>query len=135
MSQRPRKPLGSYFRNSSNAPAQPTPTPLRKPAGSYLRPAGSETPPLDVPVRPTFPYGSIILGLDTEDAVEFRMTWIGIVALAAQSDPDLHRKLMGFPTDLPDLRRLRPPGGNRRHEGVNASWHARRKRGELPETY
>lgn len=76
-----------------------------------------------------------ILGLDTADAVEFRMTWIGIVALAANSDPDLHRKLMGFPTDLPDLLRLRPPGGNARPEGVNASWHARRKRGELPETY
>src|SRR5207302_793498 len=71
-----------------------------------------------------------ILGLDTEDAAEFRMTWIGIVALAANDDPDLHRKLMGFPTDLPDLRRLRPPGGNRRHEGVNASLYARRKRGE-----
>lgn len=76
-----------------------------------------------------------ILGLDMEDAAEFRMSWIGIVALAANSDPDLHRKLMGFPTDLPDLRRLRPPGGNRRHEGVNASWLARHKRGELPETY
>jgi hypothetical protein len=76
-----------------------------------------------------------ILGLDAEEAVEFRMTWIGIVALAAISDPDLHRKLMGFPTDLPDLRRLRPPGGNTRPEGVNRSWHARRKRGELPEIY
>ncbi len=76
-----------------------------------------------------------ILGLDTDDAVEFRMTWIGIVALAADSNPNLRRKLMGFPDDLPDLRRLRPPGGNIRPEGVNASWHARRKWGDLPETY
>ena len=76
-----------------------------------------------------------ILALDTEEAIEFRMTWIGIVALAANRHPDLHRKLMGFPTELPDLRRLRPRGGNTRPEGVNASWHARRKRGELPETY
>jgi hypothetical protein len=63
MSQRPRKPLGSYFRNtSSNAPAQPAPTPNRKPAGSYLRPAGSEAPPLPV----LAPYGSVILGLDAD---------------------------------------------------------------------
>jgi Type IV secretory system Conjugative DNA transfer len=66
MSQRPRKPLGSYFRKTSNAPAQPTPTPLRKPAGSYLRPAGSEAPPLSASVRPSLPYGSVILGLDTD---------------------------------------------------------------------
>jgi hypothetical protein len=76
-----------------------------------------------------------ILGLDTDDAVEFRMTWIGIALLTASGDLDLHRKLMGMPTDLPDLRRLRPPGGNTRSEGVDASWLARRKRGDLPETY
>ena len=50
-------------------------------------------------------------------------------------NPDLHRKLMGYPDDLPDLRGLRPPGGNMRPEGVSASCHARRERGELPETY
>lgn len=76
-----------------------------------------------------------ILGLDTDDAVEFRMTWIGIIALTAGSNPGLHRKLMDFPMELPDLRRLRPPGGNTRPEGVNASWHARRQQGELPATY
>jgi hypothetical protein len=76
-----------------------------------------------------------ILGLDAEDAVEFRMTWVGIVALAASSDPDLHRMLMGFPIDLPDLQRQRPPGGNSRPDGVNTSWHSRRERGELPATY
>jgi hypothetical protein len=76
-----------------------------------------------------------ILGLDTDDAVEFRMTWIGIVALAANNNPDLYRKLMGFPSVLPDLRRLRPPGGNTRSNGVNDSWHARQNRGTLPDTY
>jgi hypothetical protein len=76
-----------------------------------------------------------ILGLDAEDAVEFRLTWIGIVALAANSDPDLQRKLMGFPTDLPDLERLRPPGGNKRPAGASESWHSRLKRGDLPEIY
>jgi hypothetical protein len=76
-----------------------------------------------------------ILGLDADDAVEFRMTWIGIVALAAAGDPELHRKLVGYPDDLPDLRRLRPPNGNGRPEGVNASCHARHQRGELPHYY
>jgi hypothetical protein len=76
-----------------------------------------------------------ILGLNMDDAVEFRMTWIGIVVLAANGDPDLHRKLLGFPADLPDLRPLKPPGGNTRPEGVRASWHARRERGELLGSY
>ena len=76
-----------------------------------------------------------ILGLDNDEAVEFRMTWIGIVALAANSNPELYRKLMCFPEDLPDLERLKPPGGNTRPDGVNMCWYARRNRGELPETY
>jgi hypothetical protein len=75
------------------------------------------------------------LGLDSEEAVEFRMTWIGILALAASADPALYRKLMGFPSDLPDLTPLRPPGGNKRPQGVTASFHALRQRGELPESY
>jgi hypothetical protein len=63
------------------------------------------------------------------------MTWIGIVALAAKGNPDLYRKLMGFPNDLPDLQKLKPPGGNLRPGGVAASFHARQERDELPETY
>jgi hypothetical protein len=61
-----------------------------------------------------------LLGLNGTVAVEFRLLWIGIVALAAKGDPELHRKLMGYPspTDLPDLTRLRPPNGNSRPEGV-----------------
>jgi UDP-glucose 4-epimerase len=37
------------------------------------------------------------------------------------------------PEDLPDLRRLKPPAGNSRPEGIGQSWHARRARGELRE--
>jgi hypothetical protein len=36
------------------------------------------------------------------------------------------------PIDLPNLARLRPPGGNSRPAGVDASHFARRARGELP---
>ncbi len=63
------------------------------------------------------------------------MLWIGIVALAARNDPDLHRRLMGYPDDLPDLRRLQRPGGNSRPEGVAQSALVRRERGELPVIY
>jgi hypothetical protein len=76
-----------------------------------------------------------LLGLDSAPSREFRMLWIGIIALAAQYDTDLYHKLMGFPDDLPDLRRLRPPHGNTRMEGIAQSWLAMKQQGLLPETY
>jgi hypothetical protein len=76
-----------------------------------------------------------LLALNSEDAIEFRMTWIGIIAMTASADPALYRKLMGFPNDLPDLNPLRPPGGNSRPDGLALSHHAQKQRGELPESY
>jgi hypothetical protein len=55
--------------------------------------------------------------------------------LAASHDPVLHRRLTGFPNDLPDLKSLRPPGGNTRPEGIEQSHFRRRERGELPAMY
>jgi len=75
------------------------------------------------------------LGLNSDQSVEFRLLWIGIVALAAKRNPELYRRLMGFPKDLPDLHKLKPPGGNSRPEGVAASFCSRKQRGELPDTY
>jgi hypothetical protein len=46
----------------------------------------------------------------------------------------LYIRWMCYPDDLPNLNRFRPPG-NRRPEGVNDSFYARRIRGELPEVY
>jgi hypothetical protein len=63
------------------------------------------------------------------------LLWIGIIALAARHDPDLHRHLLQFPDDLPDLRRLRPPSGNSRPDGVAKSFAVLRERGELPPSY
>jgi len=57
------------------------------------------------------------------------------VTLARRYDPDLFQRLMGFPDDLPDLGRLRPPEGNTRPEGVEESYFAQREKGVLPETY
>jgi hypothetical protein len=76
-----------------------------------------------------------LLGLDSDQSTEFRMLWLGIVALAGRHDPALYRRLLGYPADLPDLARLRPPGGNSKPEGVEQSHFARRQNGTLPETY
>ena len=51
-----------------------------------------------------------ILGLNSRQSIQFRALWIGLVSLASQHDQELYRRLMGYPDDLPDLRRLQPPG-------------------------
>jgi hypothetical protein len=76
-----------------------------------------------------------VLGLDTREATEFRLLWLGILALAEKYDRELYRRLLGFPTDLPDLEQLRSPGGNTRANGLAESYAAQRKKGTLPETY
>jgi HNH endonuclease len=76
-----------------------------------------------------------VLGLDSAEYVEFRRLWIDIIALIRVHDGTLHQRLMGFPENLPQLQRLRPPRGNTRPEGIGQSWLARKERGELPELY
>lgn len=76
-----------------------------------------------------------VLRLDGPALTEFRAMWIEVTRLAARHDRDLHHRLLAFPTDLPDLRRLRPPGGNTRPDGVEQSHFRRRERGELPAVY
>jgi hypothetical protein len=75
------------------------------------------------------------LGLEGPDYTEFRLLWIDIVAMAEKFDSVLHRKLLAYPADLPDLAALRPPDGNSRPEGVEQSCFARRLVGTLPEVY
>ena len=66
---------------------------------------------------------------------EFRKLWMGIVRITKEHDSDVYRQLMGFPDDLPDLKRLKPPEGNTRSDGVEQSCYEQRKRGKLPDTY
>ena len=66
---------------------------------------------------------------------EFRLLWLEIVGLAAREDLELHRKLMGFPNDLPNVARLHPPGGNSRPEGIEQSYFVQKQKAVLPETY
>ena len=47
----------------------------------------------------------------------------------------LVRQFFGFPSNLPCLALLRPPGGNRRPSGIAGSAFERQQRGELPATY
>jgi hypothetical protein len=75
------------------------------------------------------------LGLNAPRMKQWRLIWLRNVELAQQYDREQYIRLMGFPEDLPDLSRLRPPAGNSRPEGVDQTYFARRRRGELPATY
>jgi len=76
-----------------------------------------------------------VLRLDNAENTEFRRLILEVISLAREKDVALHSRLMGFPDDLPDLGRRRPPGGNSRPGGVRESCHSRRARKELPKTY
>jgi hypothetical protein len=75
-----------------------------------------------------------VLQLNDERLTRFRAGMLEMVQLAA-AHSDLLGMIIGFPDDLPDLSRLRPPGGNTRPSGVQASCHAMRRRGQLPAGY
>lgn len=76
-----------------------------------------------------------LLGLNSPKYREYRLLWIEIMAMAESHDPDLYRRVMGFPEDLPDLSTLHPPGGNARPDGVKTSHFEQKKAGTLPATY
>lgn len=74
------------------------------------------------------------LDLNSPRMCKWRVMWIRIVQLAREQDPNLHRLLVGYPENLPDLTRLRPPV-NTKPKSVLLSCHALRKRSELPDEY
>ena len=74
------------------------------------------------------------LDLNSPSLRKWRVMWMRIADLAKERDADLYQQLVGFPEDLPNLDRLRPPS-NSRLSGIEASWYAKRQRGQLPETY
>ncbi|MCA9078519.1 MAG: HNH endonuclease [Planctomycetaceae bacterium] len=74
------------------------------------------------------------IDLNSPALQRWRVMWMRIVDLAKERDSALHQQLTGFPEDLPDLGRLRPPS-NSRPEGIEISWHAKQQRGQLPESY
>jgi hypothetical protein len=76
-----------------------------------------------------------LLALDSDACNRWRRIWLRNIELAAEYSLEQYVQLMGFPNDLPDLSRLRPPGGNSRLRGIEQSYFAQRQRGELPDTY
>lgn len=79
-----------------------------------------------------------LLGLDDPLATNFRRRILELYSERHSELPQVRERLrewFGFPTDLPDLSTLRPPGGNDRPAGVAESFFAQRQRGELPNYY
>lgn len=76
-----------------------------------------------------------LMQLDIKSYRRRRKMIIDIVALAKEFQPSLYRELMGYPEDLPNLSKLKPPRGNLKPEGILASAYSRRQRGSLPERY
>ena len=77
--------------------------------------------------------------LDRPNLTEFRRGILDVLrsleGLGAVARGQVLRRYFGFPSNLPRLAALRPPGGNSRPEGIQSSFHERRDRGELPEFY
>jgi 5-methylcytosine-specific restriction endonuclease McrA len=74
------------------------------------------------------------LDLNSPRLRSWRIMWMRIADLAEEYDVDLYHRVVGFPHDLPDLSRLRPPQNNR-PEGIEESCFAQRQRGALPAVY
>ena len=74
------------------------------------------------------------LRLDSESNVRWRSRYMRILKALMTSDPGLYQELMGFPEDLPDLRKKLVPD-NTKPEGAANCYFALRERGELPAMY
>ena len=75
------------------------------------------------------------LGLDEADYRAFRLA---VFEFLQELPPDGkgHRRLLGYPKDLPDLsQEPQPPGGNKRPKGIRESCFERRREGRLPELF
>src|SRR5688572_11474963 len=92
---------------------RPLPIPAREPRGSiYVCRRMARSKPCRVKGQPS----SRCLKLNAPLYVEFRQNLYVLLRASAESNhPHLHSQLtslMRYPTDLPDLASLRPPGGN-----------------------
>lgn len=73
-----------------------------------------------------------MLCMDSNQSTEFRQkTLLLLKALRSKQTAELKKMTdwwLGPPSDMPNLRKLRPPKGNKRASGVRRSWYARRPR-------
>jgi hypothetical protein len=80
------------------------------------------------------------LHLNSESAIRTRNGVLRILRLkqrlpADHDVDDMFRELFGYPKDLPDLTKKKPPSGNSRGDATDSCFHACRLRGELSATY
>lgn len=87
-------------------------------------------------IHPLDDQGQILideLDLDSNSRTRFRKIWLESICMAVASQKHDYLTLtMGLPEELPDLASLRPPGGNRRAEGIAESWLSQRRAGKAP---
>jgi hypothetical protein len=111
---------------------QPVPNPLE-----HLLASTVEVQASGLLTARTAPAQEIVetLHLNDSEYVFRRRQMIALLSELEKRRPDLHRVWLAYPSNLPDLMRLRPPGGNERPTGIVQSHFARRTRGELPAIY
>lgn len=76
----------------------------------------------------------LTLRLDSKRNVDWRRDWMGVLELLEAKSPELYRRYMGFPDELPDLRNKKAPR-NTKPKSVDDCFFVQRQRGTLPQTY
>jgi len=81
-----------------------------------------------------------LLQLNVSSVISERLRILRILKLRQRyaEDKDLEADFLAafrYPEDLPDLRTLKPPEGNRLEANKFQCFHARREAGQLPEIY
>lgn len=76
-----------------------------------------------------------IIRLNHPRFIQERLKMMRLLKILAEHAPAEFQNLMNFPAGLPDLSALKPPGGNRRVQGLSESCLARKNRDDLPKTY
>jgi len=72
--------------------------------------------------------------LDSEKNVRDRSRWMRTLEFLRASNAALYQEYMGFPADLPDLRKKQVPK-NMKPDGASNCYFVLRERGELPPIY
>jgi hypothetical protein len=70
--------------------------------------------------------------LDDEKTTRWRENWIGILRNLAKHEPARYRAMLAFPTNLPDLTKFSPPGGNHKPGSEKSCRLQQRLAGTLP---
>jgi hypothetical protein len=75
-----------------------------------------------------------VLRLDSPQNVENRYRWMRVLDSLQKKDPALFTEMMGFPDNLPDLRKMKAPS-NTKPEGAQHCYSVLREKGQLPSIY